>query len=172
MNPNSKVIRILVDGYSLTHYWQELESGKPRHSETVRNRLIQILQNFQAAHGTPLTLVFDAGLVSKDKRPVESHADSREFEILYTQTGQTADEVIERVTHRLSEYGAVVAVTNDRAEQETVRAMGGYPVNCEEFIRKIKLTLDEQSQLIRDHNRKEARGFKSINKRNSRRTNR
>lgn len=168
MTQNSNIIRILVDGYSLTHYWQELESGKPRHSETVRNRLIQILRNFQAAHGTPLTLVFDAGLVSKEKRPDETDSNSREFEILYTKTGQTADEVIERVTHRLSEFGAVVAVTNDRAEQETVRAMGGFAVSCEEFVRKIKITLDEQSKMIRAHNQKEAKAFKSKSKRNLR----
>lgn len=172
MNQNSNVIRILVDGYSLTHYWQELESGKPRHSEIVRNRLIHVLRNFQAAHGTPLTLVFDAGLVSDDKRPLKSDVDSRDFEILYTRTGQTADEVIERVTHRLSEFGAVVAVTNDRAEQETVRAMGGYPVSCEEFIRKIKFTLDEQSKMLREHNQKEARGFNNQIKRKSKKSNR
>ena len=40
------------------------------------------------------------------------------LEILYSQGNQTADHMIERVTHRLLPYGPVVVVTNDHAERK------------------------------------------------------
>ncbi len=166
MQGSGNIIRILVDGYSLTHHWLELEPGKPRHSEQVRNRLIQILRKFQSAYQTPITLVFDAAFVNQKRRRSEGEMNTDDFEILFTQSGQTADEVIERVTHRLVEYGNVVAVTNDRAEQDTVRAMGGYAVRCEEFVTQIKKVLSEQESFIRDHNKKERRAFQHKKKSN------
>jgi ribosomal protection tetracycline resistance protein len=170
MPTTSNIIRILVDGYSLSHHWKDIEPGKPRFSEAVRNSLIKILRQFQDSHGVPLTLVFDASAVTKSKRSAEIEPNTRNFEIIYSEPGQSADEVIERVTHRLSGYGPVVAVTNDRAEQETVRAMGGHAVHCEEFITQVKRALSSQKTKILEHNRKEVASFKqSASKRNNRR---
>ena len=159
-----------MDGYSLSHHWKDLEPGKPRFSEAVRNSLIKIMRQFQDAHGVPLTLVFDASSVAKSKRSSAVEPNTRNFEIIYSEPGQSADEVIERVTHRLSSYGPVVAVTNDRAEQETVRAMGGHAVQCEEFLIQVKRAISSQKSKISEHNRKEVASFKqSVKKRNTRR---
>lgn len=159
-----------MDGYSLSHHWKEIEPGKPRFSEAVRNSLIKILRQFQDAHGIPLTLVFDASSVTKSKRSNANEPNTRNFEIIYSEPGQSADEVIERVTYRLSGYGPVVAVTNDRLEQETVRAMGGHAVHCEEFITQVKRALSSQKSKILEHNRKEFDSYKqSVKKRNTRR---
>ena len=170
MPSTSNIIRILVDGYSLSHHWKDIEPGKSRFSEAVRNSLIKILRQFQDAHGVPMTVVFDASAVSKSKRLTAIEPNTRNFEIIYSEPGQSADEVIERVTHRLASYGPVVAVTNDRAEQETVRAMGGHAVHCEEFVTQVKRTLSSQKSSILEHNRKERASFKQpLKKGNSRR---
>ena len=53
------LVRILIDGYSLLHNWPELAPGAPRHSEKARDALVEMLQHYQDASGTPVTVFFD-----------------------------------------------------------------------------------------------------------------
>ena len=147
--------RILVDGYSLLHNWPELGLGKPRHSAGAREELINILRLYQDAVNTPVTVVFDGASERGPGQPMSTP----EFEILYTRTGQTADQVIERVTHRMKPYGQVLAVTDDFAERDTVISMGGMASSCDSFIRDIELALDRIGREIAHSNRTERAGF-------------
>ena len=148
--------RILVDGYSLLHHWPELAPGQPRHSATARAELIHVLRLYQDAIGTPVTLVFDG-----DSKRNPGEADSTpEFEIFYSRAGETADHVIEAVTHRLRPYGEVLAVTDDQAERETVVSMGGSACSCENFVRMIEGDLHEMERRIEHSNRRERERFK------------
>src|SRR5882672_3552845 len=111
------LVRILVDGFSLLHSWPELASGKPRHSSAAREELISRLTQYHDACGTPLTIVFDGA----DAKPeMDQTPSTPEVEILYSRTGQTADQIIERAAYRLKSYGEVLVVTDDLAERETV----------------------------------------------------
>ncbi len=150
------LVRILVDGYSLLHAWPEIAPGRARHSAAARDELIQCLTLYRDAAGTPLTIVFDG--INNDIRlsTVES---TREVEILYTRAGQTADQVIERVTHRLSPYGEVLAVTDDNAERDTVIAMGGMASSCGNFIQTIGSALGDLKDVLKHHNRREKNDF-------------
>ena len=71
------LVRILVDGYNLLghiqqqghfryyqgigllHNWPELAEGAARHSEAARDALVEMLQAYQDASGTPVTVFFD-----------------------------------------------------------------------------------------------------------------
>ncbi|MEO7297000.1 MAG: NYN domain-containing protein [Verrucomicrobiota bacterium] len=151
------LVRILVDGYSLLHSWPELAPGKPRHSAAARNELIHWLTLYRDAIGTPITVVFDGG-----GAPVGTPAtlSTPEMEILFSRSGQTADDIIERVTHRMQSFGEVLAVTDDHAERDTVIAMGGMASSCLNFIRTMENTLNEQAQDIKNYNRREKTKFK------------
>ncbi len=151
------LVRILVDGYSLLHSWPELAPGKPRHSAAAREELIYWLTRYRDAIGTPLTIVFDGG-----GAPVGTPAthSTPELEILFSRSGQTADDIIERVAHRMTPFGEVLAVTDDNAERDTVIAMGGLASSCLSFIQTVESTLKEQELSIKNHNRKERTQFK------------
>lgn len=151
------LVRILVDGYSLLHEWRELAPGKPRYSTAARDELIRELMQYQDANGTPLTIVFDGNRPQTGAPPVES---TRELEILYTKAGQTADQVIERVTHRLAAYGEVLVVTDDNAERDTVTSVGGMTSDCRNFINAIKQAQDELRGRIEGRNLSERNRFK------------
>jgi hypothetical protein len=99
------LVRILVDGYSLLHSWPELAPGKARHSQAARDELIHVLTRYQDACGTPVTVIFD-GAGSKRGRPQAELEPT--VEVLYSRAGQTADQMIERATHRFQEYGEVL----------------------------------------------------------------
>jgi predicted RNA-binding protein with PIN domain len=148
--------RILVDGYSLLHHWRELAPGKARHSAAAREELIHILRLYRDAVGVPLTVVFDG-----DSERVPGQAEStREMEILYSRAGQTADQIIERVTYRMGPYGESLAVTDDQAERETVISLGGSACSCENFVRMIENDLGELERSVKHSNQRERERFR------------
>jgi predicted RNA-binding protein with PIN domain len=149
--------RILIDGYSLLHAWPELAPGKPRHSAAARDELIRRLTLYRDAIGTPVTIVFDGANAGPGLSAVES---TPELEILYSRSGQTVDDIIERAVHRLSAYGEVLAVTDDNAERDTVIALGGMASSCWSFIQTVESTLAEQKDDVRVRNRAEQARFR------------
>jgi predicted RNA-binding protein with PIN domain len=81
-------------------------------------------------------------------------------EVLYSRAGQTADQMIERATHRFATYGEALAVTDDLAERETVISLGGSASSCWNFIQTIEVALAGQNDDIKDYNRRERHRFK------------
>lgn len=152
------VVRILVDGYSLLHSWLELAPSKPRFSAAARDELIYQLTLYRDAIGIPITVVFDGGGAPVGTPTAVS---TSKMEILYSRAGQTADDIIERVAHRMTSFGEVLAVTDDHAERDTVIAMGGMASSCLNFIQTVENTLKEQASDIKNYNRRERNKFKN-----------
>ena len=151
------IVRILVDGYSLLHNWQELAPGKPRYSAAARSELIRHLTRYHDASGLPITVVFDgaSGLASAEEPP-----STPEVEILFSHEGQTADQMIERATNRLLEYGEVLVVTDDFAERDMVSSAGAMVSSCTNFIATIGSAEAEIEKAVQRHNRSERNKFK------------
>jgi predicted RNA-binding protein with PIN domain len=100
----------------------------------ARDELIRILTLYRDATSTPITIVFDgAGKSAGTEFP-----STPDLEILYSRSGQTADQIIERVAARMSEYGEVLAVTDDYAERDTVFYQGGMASSCANFIETVE----------------------------------
>jgi predicted RNA-binding protein with PIN domain len=168
------LVRILVDGYnliyaiedyrkikgnqlhSLLHKWPELAEGAPRHSETARDALVEILTQYQDACGTPVTIFFD-GRGSRKTKPKNEAGKS--VEVLFSNAGQTADSLIERAAHRFQDYGEVLVVTDDFAERDTVSGFGGSVASCGNFIAMIQNALANLVENLNNHNRSERRRF-------------
>ena len=148
------LVRILVDGYSLLHSWPELAPGKPRHSAIAREELINRLTQYRDACGTPITIIFDGA-----SGPVVEFPSTPEVEIIYSRTGQTADQIIERVTHRLGSYGEVLVVTDDLAERDTVSSAGAVTSSCMNFIKTIDHAVSDLEREISNYNRREREKF-------------
>ena len=132
-------VRILVDGYSLLHACRETLPNTQPHSAKARDWLIRQLTLYQDAIHTPLTVVFDGmgSKASKENQEVHPHV-----EVIFSKGNRTADDIIERVTHQLLEYGPVLVVTNDYAEQNTIFSMGGSVSSCEQFMDEIRNALE------------------------------
>ena len=149
------LVRILVDGYSLLHSWPELAPGKPRHSAVAREELINRLRQYHDASGTPITIIFDGA-----SGPVVEFPSTPEVEIIYSRAGQTADQIIERVSHRLGSYGEVLVVTDDLAERDTVSSAGAMTSSCMNFIKTIDHAVSDLEREISSYNRREREKFK------------
>jgi uncharacterized protein len=154
-------VRILVDGYSLLHKFPELAPGKPRYSAAARDELIHWLTQYRDMMQTPITVFFDGYGAPAGTPKSES---TRDLEVLFSKAGQTADEMIERVTHRLSAYGEVLVVTDDFAERDTILSVGGMFSSCANFIATVTSTLQESRQDLNRYNRQELSRFKQSRK--------
>jgi predicted RNA-binding protein with PIN domain len=150
------LVRILVDGYSLLHNWPELAEGSPRHSEAARDALVEMLTQYQDANGTPVTVFFD-GAGKRRSKPKNDSGSA--VEVLFSNSGQTADDLIERAAHRFQEYGEVLVVTDDYAERNMVSGFGGSVASCNNFIRMIDDALTALKENLKNHNRAEQNRF-------------
>jgi predicted RNA-binding protein with PIN domain len=146
------LVRILVDGYSLLHNWPELAPGKPRHSANAREALVHVLNRYQDASGTPISVFFDGSGAPPN---VPKNESTPQVEVLFSKAGQTADDMIERATHRFQPYGEVLVVTDDLVERDTVIGLGGSTTSCEIFISMIAGALEELGEDVQRHNQKE-----------------
>ena len=151
------LVRILVDGYSLLHNWPELARGRPRHSATAREELVRILTQYQDASGTPITIFFDGGGAPAG---VPKNESTRSVEVLFSKSGQTADDLIERAAYRFQPYGEVLAVTDDHAERDTVIALGGSASSCLNFISMVEHALQDLAEDVKHYNRSERNRYK------------
>jgi uncharacterized protein len=151
------LVRILVDGYSLLHNWPELAAGAPRHSEQARDALVEMLTQYQDACGTPVTVFFD-GRGARRSKPKNSSGGA--VEVLFSSSGQTADDLIERAAHRFQDYGEVLVVTDDYAERDTVSGFGGSVASCDNFIRMIGNTLADLQADLNQRNRAARNSFR------------
>jgi predicted RNA-binding protein with PIN domain len=156
------LVRILVDGYSLLHSWPELAAGRARHSAAARDELVSVLTQYQDSLGTPVTIFFDGS----GARPHAPSQESRShIEVLFSGAGRTADDLIERATHRFQAYGEVLVVTDDRAEQDTVIGLGGQVASCGNFLQMLGAELNELAADLKHHNRTEQHRYRHAVKR-------
>ena len=151
------LVRILVDGYSLLHNWPELAAGAARHSEAARAALVEMLTQYQDACGTPVTVFFD-GTGARRTKPKNNSGGA--VEVLFSSSGQTADDLIERAAHRFQDYGEVLVVTDDFAERDTVSGFGGAVASCANFIRMIDQVRTDLQADLNQHNRAARNSFR------------
>jgi predicted RNA-binding protein with PIN domain len=156
--PLMALVRILVDGYSLLHNWPELAAGAPRHSEAARDALVEMLTQYQDSTGTPVTIFFDGRGARRSKLKNNS---GNAVEVLFSNSGRTADDLIERAAHRFQDYGEVLVVTDDFAERDMVSGFGGSVASCANFIRMIHGALVDLQEDLDKHNRAERNSFRS-----------
>ncbi|MCS1412286.1 MAG: hypothetical protein M2R45_05492 [Verrucomicrobia subdivision 3 bacterium] len=150
-------VRILVDGYSVLHQCLEIAPGQPRHGVVARDELVRLLAQYQDVMGIPITVVFDGNNASGK---VCEEWSTWGLEVLYSPRGKTADDIIERVTHRFLEYGDVLVATDDYAEQNTVVSLGGSVSGVRAFMQEAEKRWAGFQDKLKRLNQREQRSFK------------
>ncbi len=121
---------LVVDGYNVifkTPRYMDLAPEAADHSTSdpfgeARERLVADVAAYAQGRYEPV-IVFDAANNVSDERPDFSRGGVR---VIFSRTGETADEVIERlVTDSRHEMRAVTVITSDNTIRATV---GGIPV--------------------------------------------
>lgn len=117
-------MRILVDGYNLLKAIPECRSLEAMDPERARDRLLALLGRYRWLKGHQMTVVFDGWLSGL---PLSRRLTSHGIQVIYSQRGEQADEVIARMGPQVAHQGIVVssdrALTN-RLERQGVEVIG------------------------------------------------
>lgn len=126
---------LIVDGYNIIGDWGELKDLANTNMSLARDRLIELMADYQAYSGYKTLVVFDAHYVEGK----ESNLKTFGIEIIYTREKETADECIERL---VSQYKTVVnqvyVATSDHLEQRVIFGRGALRKSARELF--IELT--------------------------------
>ncbi|HLR15651.1 MAG TPA: NYN domain-containing protein [Bacillota bacterium] len=126
---------LVVDGYNVIGDWEELTYLKQKDISLARDRLIEVLMEYQSFTGDQIIIVFDALYVKGGK---ESKSSLNNIEIIYTKEEETADECIERLVKSLKNVrNQVYVATSDYMEQRTIFSRGALRISARELLIEI-----------------------------------
>ena len=128
---------LLVDGYNIIHAWDNLKELADTDLDIARNRLIDIMCNYQGFRQCNLILVFDAYKIKGGKRSVEK---IHNISVVYTKEAETADMYIEKVTHEIGKKFRVRVATSDNLEQIIILGNGASRISAAEFQKEVEAT--------------------------------
>lgn len=126
---------LIVDGYNIVNSWPELVELKSKSFAHAREKLVDILLDFQGFTGAKTIVVFDAGNVKDATETWESVGD---ITVIFTQHGETADGVIERLVGQMPAGSTVYVATSDWAEQRIIFGRGGYRLSSRDLYERVQ----------------------------------
>ncbi len=134
---------LLVDGYNIIGAWPELERLKEQDLEDARDRLLDMLADYQGFTGMQIYVIFDAHQVSGLGSTYKQH----KLIIVYTREKETADECIERLcTELISRRRNVYVATSDLVEQHVAFGKGALRISA----RELYIDITQNVKVIRD----------------------
>jgi predicted RNA-binding protein with PIN domain len=148
----SKEEYLLVDGYNIIHDWPELKEDTDSSMGIARDKLMDILSNYQAIRKCQIILVFDAYRVKGGRESVEDYHNIR---VVYTAEAQTADHYIERFARENRKKYRVTVATSDGLQQIIIRGSGAGLMSARELRETIKSAEDTLAKEHLSKNKKD-----------------
>ncbi len=127
---------LLVDGYNVIFAWDDLKELAKVNIEAARNKLMDILCNYQGFRKCIVILVFDAYKVDGFALEIQKY---HNIHVVYTKEAETADQYIEKVVHQIGKKYHVMVVTSDSVEQVVALGQGGKLISSREFKEEVEL---------------------------------
>jgi hypothetical protein len=120
---------LLVDGHSVIFAWADLAEIHQRNTASARENLVRRLTGLQDSTEWEVAVVFDG-------RGAKASSDSvpHGIAVFYSKSGQTADEIIERLAAKYSATCEVTVATDDHMERTTVEALGGMSMSTDQLL--------------------------------------
>ncbi len=143
---------LLVDGYNILYAWDELKKLAQENLDAARQRLMDMLCNYQGYKKCVCILVFDAYKVPGGTENVVRY---HNIHVVYTKEAETADTYIERTAYELGKEHRVRVATSDAAEQMIVLGHGALRLSADEFREEVFGVQEQIRQVLREKNRKE-----------------
>ncbi|MCH5342895.1 MAG: TetM/TetW/TetO/TetS family tetracycline resistance ribosomal protection protein [Acetatifactor sp.] len=119
---------LLVDGYNIIFAWEELRALAADNIDSARDRLIDIMCNYQGYLGCTLILVFDAYKVKGNPGSVTQVYN---IYVVYTREAETADQYIEKTVHKMANKANITVATSDRMEQMIIWGDGAIRMSAQ-----------------------------------------
>ncbi len=126
---------LLVDGYNIIHAWDDLFELCEVSLESARQKLMDIMSNYQGykSHITVI-VVFDGYLV---KGNVGTAYEYNNIYVVFTKEAETADHYIEKTVHALPRECKVRVATSDGLEQLIILGHGAVRMSARELKNEV-----------------------------------
>ena len=143
---------LLVDGYNIIFAWEDLNELAKTNIDAARDKLMDILCNYQGFKKCELILVFDAYKI--EGHPVEV-IDYHNIHVVYTKEAETADQYIEKLVHEIGRKYEVTVATSDRLEQMIILGEGAKRLSAKDLEQEVLLV---NEQIRKEHLQKQQTG--------------
>jgi ribosomal protection tetracycline resistance protein len=136
---------LLVDGYNIIFAWEELKQLATDNIDSARDKLMDILSNYQGSRKGELIVVFDAYRVKGHSTEI---FDFHNIHVVYTKEAETADAYIEKFAHENGAKYDVTVATSDRLEQIIITGAGCSLMSARELYEDVtRLEKEVREQL-------------------------
>ena len=135
---------LLVDGYNIIFAWEELKKLAETNIDAARDRLMDLLCNYQGYMGNTVIVVFDAYNVKRHKETVLKY---HNIYVVYTKEAETADTYIAKTTHKMASKYRVTVATSDALEQLIIMGHGALrmsALNFKEEMKRVEQQIEEK----------------------------
>ena len=132
--PDGEKEYLLVDGYNIIFAWEDLKELAAVNIDGAREKLMDILCNYQGFKKSTLILVFDAYKVKGNPGSVETY---HNIHVVYTKEVETADQYIEKTVHEIGRKYRVTVATSDQLEQVIILGQGGQRMSARELLEDV-----------------------------------
>lgn len=133
--PVSKEAYLLVDGYNIIFAWQELRELAAVNIDSARDRLMDIMSNYQGYLGNTVIVVFDAYKVKGNPGSVLKY---HNIHVVYTKEAETADQYIEKTVHEIGRKYQVTVATSDALEQMIIWGEGAVRMSAQGLLEAVE----------------------------------
>lgn len=125
---------LLIDGYNIIHAWVKVFDVANEPLEDLRDRLINIMSNYQGYRKIKIIIVFDAQGANRGKT-TEEKIDG--ITVVYTGEKESADHYIERYVYKMSNRFVVKVATSDYLQQQIILNCGGIRMSARELLHDV-----------------------------------
>lgn len=143
---------LLVDGYNIIFAWEELKQLAEDNIMSARDKLMDILSDYQGFRKMTLILVFDAYKVEGNPGTIFKY---HNIYVVYTKEAETADQYIEKTVHKIGRKHHVTVATSDALEQVIILGQGGHRISAQGLQNEILLA---KRELREEHLEKTSKG--------------
>ena len=132
-------------GYNIIFAWDSLKELAKDNLDSARGKLMDILSDFQGYRRMNLILVFDAYKVKGNIGSTERY---HNIDVVYTKEAETADQYIEKVTHKIGRKHRVRVATSDGLEQLIIMGAGAVRVSARELQEEVMAAGEELRKMF------------------------
>ena len=136
---------LLVDGYNIIFSWEDLNEMSKTNIAAARQKLMDVLSNYQGFKKCTLILVFDAYKVEGFPGEVQKY---HNIHVVYTKEAETADQYIEKTVHEIGKKYKVTVATSDATEQVIIWGAGALRMSAQGLLTEVTETNKEIRRLL------------------------
>lgn len=144
VNPNAPEY-LLVDGYNIIYAWDDLKTLADINIDAARDKLADILCDYQGYRKYYVILVFDAYRV---KNHAETVIPYHNIHIVYTKEAETADHYIARTASKMEGQYNVTVATSDALVQMIIWGKGAKRLSANGLLEEVSKAKNDMHEVL------------------------